>query len=320
MSGPSEEGSEGAASREAAEWLVALDKPTVSTDRITAFYAWRRDPANARAYVHAEAVWHRSGDLRDDPEIRAAVAEAVSASGNSHRRSVFATPWAIGALVLAAALALWMFLVQPDHLVTRVGEQRIVSLEDGSRILIDADTDLLVRYAADARHVSLERGRARFTVHHGDPRPFTVDFGGARVVATGTRFDVRADPIGTSVALLDGTVRVQSKNIPDAYRDLVAGQAVSVAAGIPGEATIIRPGASDWSEGRIVFFRTPLGTALAEINRYSARKVVVTDPALLTEPISGTFTAREGKAFADTVAVMFDLHEKPSADSIALVR
>lgn len=320
MNAPSEDDSDGRASREAAEWLVVLNHPTVSTDRISEFYAWRRDPENARAYARAEAVWRRSGNLEDDAAIRAAVAEAVNRRSGSSRRSVFATPWAVGALVLAAGLALWLFLMRPDHYSTGVGEQRVVALEDGSRILIDADSDLTVRYAKHTRHVALERGRARFTVRHGDVRPFTVDFDGATVIATGTRFDVRADAVATSVALIDGTVRVQSKSTPEAHRDLVAGETVSIAAGLPGNTSRIPAGGTDWSEGRIVFSRTPLGSALAEMNRYSVRKVVVTDPDLLNEPISGTFAAREGRVFADTIAAMFGLHEGASKSSVVLVR
>lgn len=318
MSGPSE--GESDASREAAEWLVALNKPTVSTDRISKFYAWRRNPENARAYARAEEVWSRSGELRDDPAVQAALADAVAASTASTRRSMFTTPWAIGAIVLAAGLALWIFLVQPDRFTTGVGEQRVVALEDGSRILIDADSDVVVRYAADARRVTLEHGRARFTVRHDDPRPFEVNFDGARVTATGTRFDVRTDAVATSVALLDGTVIVRSETSPQARRDLVAGQTVSVSAGVPGRPTPIPSGAGDWSEGRIVFSRMPLGNAVKEINRYSERKVVVADPDLLDEPISGTFTGREGSVFADSVAVMFGLRVVPSGDTVVLSR
>lgn len=319
MNAPSEDYLGGTASREAAEWLVALNTPTVSTDTISAFYAWRREPRNARAYAQAEAVWRKSGGLGDDAAIRAAVADAVAASAPSARNPVFAAHWAIGALILATGLAFWIFLLQPNHFTTRVGEQRTVALDDGSRILVDADSDVTVRYTNTARAVTLGHGRARFSVHHGDPRAFTVDFDGARVIATGTRFDVRADSVATSVALLDGTVRVQSKNEPAKHRDLVAGQSVSIAAGVPGAVATIPPGAADWSEGRVVFSRTPLGTAIAEINRYSVRKIVVSDPRLLGEPISGTFTAREGQTFADTVSAMFDLHDTPSDGAIVLV-
>lgn len=319
MNAPSEEDG-GKAAREAAEWLVTLNKPTVSTDRISAFYAWRRDPANARAYARAEAVWRRSGELGDDAAIRAAVIDTMAGSDPSPRRSGLAAHWMIGAFLLATGIALWMFLIQPDHIRTGVGEQRTIALEDGSRMLIDADSDLTVRYSHDARRVTLEHGRARFMVHHGDPRDFSVDFDGARVIATGTRFDVRADAVATSVALLDGTVRVQSRAEPAAHRDLVAGQTVMIAGGVPGVARDIPTGASDWSEGRIVFSRTPLGAAITEINRYSSTKVVMTDPRLNDEPISGTFTAREGGIFADTVAAMFGLHGKQSGESIVLSR
>lgn len=318
MTAPSEEELGAAASREAAEWLVALNTPTVSTDTISAFYAWRRESRNAQAYARAEAVWRKSGDLGDDAAIRAAVADAVAASATSARNPVFAAHWAIGALILAVGLAFWIFLLQPDHFTTRVGEQRTVSLDDGSSILVDADSDVTVRYTKNTRGVTLGHGRARFSVHHGDPRAFTVDFQGARVIATGTRFDVRADGVATSVALFDGTVRVQSKTEPAKHRDLVAGQSVTVAAGVPSAVATIPAGAADWSEGRVVFSHTPLGTAIAEINRYSVRKIVVSDPRLLGEPISGTFTAREGQTFADTVAAMFNLRDTRSDGAIVL--
>src|SRR3546814_792610 len=112
---------------------------------------------------------------------------------------------------------------------TVLGEQRSVTLKDGSQVILDTASELLVQYGSRERKLTLQRGRADFSVQHDDDaqRPFVVHAATGTVTATGTQFQVRVEiGIGT-VTLLEGQVRVAAQD----------GEQQQVATLAPGERT-----------------------------------------------------------------------------------
>ncbi|MFX8164845.1 hypothetical protein ABTL04_21185, partial [Acinetobacter baumannii] len=60
------------------------------------------------------------------------------------------------------------------------------------------------------------------------------------------------------------------------------------------------PGAAiAWKDGKLMFDRTPLAQAVADINRYRATPAVLTDPALGRLQISGVFDSARTDALLD---------------------
>ncbi len=76
---------------------------------------------------------------------------------------------------------------------TAAGEQRVLTLDDGSRLTLAGDSAINLDLVDHQRHVTLLRGRAYFQVASDPHRPFLVEAGEARVRVTGTRFEVRRD-------------------------------------------------------------------------------------------------------------------------------
>src|SRR3546814_19581689 len=76
-----------------------------------------------------------------------------------------------------------------------LGEQRSVTLKDGSQVILDTASELLVQYGSRERKLTLQRGWADFSVQHDDhaPRPFVVPAAPGTVTATGTQFQVRVE-------------------------------------------------------------------------------------------------------------------------------
>ncbi|MFX7620630.1 FecR domain-containing protein, partial [Acinetobacter baumannii] len=84
-------------------------------------------------------------------------------------------------MAVAAVLAMlvawpeaWLRL-QADHRSTHVVQN--VTLPDGSRAVLDADSAIAVRFDAHAREVELLRGRVWFEVSPDAPRRFSVRAG-----------------------------------------------------------------------------------------------------------------------------------------------
>ncbi|MDF5955207.1 FecR domain-containing protein [Pseudomonas aeruginosa] len=90
---------------------------------------------------------------------------------------------------------------------TAPGEQREVVLADGSKLFLDVDTQVQVRYAERTRDVLLNKGEVFFVVSHDPARPFRVGSGDSRVTVLGTQFSVRRNAQALAVAVKQGAWR-----------------------------------------------------------------------------------------------------------------
>lgn len=303
------------AETEAAAWLARLRRPAVTTDALREFKAWRTDPANAKAYRHAEETWAKAGALAYDPDIRQLTQATLAARPPRPARR---RRWQAPALGLAVATILglgsWVLLQDAGRYSTGVGEQRLVVLEDGSRMRLNTDSVVRVRYSRGERRVDLARGEAFFEVAHNPSRPFIVAADGTQVRALGTKFDVRREPQAVQVTLLEGRVRVDQDHRPTAT--LAPDQTLTVTAkGVSPPRSADARAAASWTTGRLTFQGLPLAAAVAEVNRYTTRKVVLdAPPALAQRPVSGVFDVGDPEAFAAAAASLLDLSTAPQAD------
>jgi len=303
------------AETEAAEWHARLGAPTVATNTIRDFAAWRQDPANDEAYRRVERAWGGTGQLAQDPEMRDAL-DSVLTRTRSRRARPVRQPLVIGLVGVAAAAALaftgWSWLQARTVFTTAVGEQRLVQLADGSSVRLDTDTRIHVRFDGHQRMVDLEGGQALFTVAHDAGRPFIVAAGEARVTAVGTVFDVRRRDQGTNVTLVSGVVDVASGGRK--ARMAAGHQARSTAAG-PVIRAVDAETETLWTSGRIIFRDTPLRQAVAEVNRYLTDKVHLdAGVALSSEPVSGVFNTGDRDAFVSTASEVFGLQASAEPD------
>lgn len=151
-----------------------------------------------------------------------------------------------------------------DRYATAVGEQRSVSLDDGSMIYINTRTRVDVRYSAEARELRLVGGEALFKVEPDPARPFRVRVNGAVVEAVGTQFNIYRKPHQAIVTVIEGAVRAGAEQVN-------AGQAVTITM----DGRITAPAAADvgqataWRQRRLVFEWETLETIAAEFNRYN---------------------------------------------------
>lgn len=308
--------SEAEIEREAADWFAQLNSRVVTTPALEAFYAWRRDPAHDAAYERIEALWETSGRLKADPRTRNDVAGALARGARRRRwRGWLKTTIApLGGLALAGAAALYVAdLAQTSGYRTHVGEQRLIALEDGSRVRLDTDTELNVRLRPHERDVRLVRGQAFFEVAHDAARPFIVEADGARVRALGTRFDVRLQGGQARVTLVEGAVEVTRREAGQVRRwRLAPGQGLAATAPAAQPAAVDIAQATSWTSGQLLFHATPLSAAVDEVNRYSRTKLVLDAPALAASPVNGRFDVGDTPAFVAAVCDLFDLAADPA--------
>lgn len=294
---------------QATQWFARLKTVPVSKGTLEDFFEWRRDPANAEAFAEVEALWGEAARISARPAMLRLVGEAMARGHRPRFRWPLVSGLAFGAFLLVAVIAdrWWMAEPAPSlDAATAVGEQRTFALSDGSQVRLNTDTRLDARLGASERRITLDRGEALFDVAHDGARPFLVSAGDVTVRATGTRFDIRHDSAGTLVQLFEGGVDIAVSGQPAAH--LRPGQAWRSEGGAAQAIQRIDARrALAWTKGRVVFEATPLGDAVAEINRYTGQKVVLAAGGPANAPISGSFTTGDPDGFVKAVSAMLSL-------------
>jgi transmembrane sensor len=216
---------------------------------------------------------------------------------------------------------------------TDVGEQRLITLKDGTRVFLNTDTRVAVKYDAKARFVELKTGEALFDVAKRPAWPFIVKAGDREIRALGTSFVVRRDETQTAVTLVEGTVTVTAQgsarraraaraagNEPPPGDDftLTPGQKLTFMANQARLATTSLDNAIAWRRGQIILDDTPMSGAVSELNRYSKVKLVIESPDTRTIRVTGLFQTGDSLSFAHAVAQTYGLTVEERDGAIVL--
>lgn len=303
---------------QAAAWLARLQGDDGAVQ--PALDAWlSEDPAHAEAFERASTVWAIL------PRAAAQAQEDVQFRPAARARALWPVAIAACLALLAGAGALWWSLADAGAYATRPGEQTVATLQDGSRIALNTDTRVDVRFDASRRRIALDRGEAMFEVAHDAERPFVVVAGDTKVMAIGTVFTVRRTAEDVVVTLIKGRVAVShdkasSRGEPNAVVMLRPGEKLTEPATGPAR---VEPEsvevATAWRRGQAVFRDTPLGTAVTELNRYGGPEIVVDDPRLAALPVSGVF-ATNAADFAEAVAQLHGLRTERRGENVHITR
>lgn len=303
---------------EAAAWVARLHGARTGSAG-AALHAWlAEDPAHGDAFERATEVWMMLPGA-------AAFRDAEPRAERPAQRRTFAPVRALAAsvLLLLTCGILWWSLAAADGYATERGEQRVATLEDGSRIALNTDTRVALHFAEDRREVELEQGEAMFEVAHDAARPFIVQAGDTRVRAIGTVFLVRRTADGAIVTLVSGKVAVSDigARANRAGAVLKPGERLTASA---GGSSLIEPHpvemATAWRRGQAVFRDTSLVAAVAELNRYGGPLLVIDDPRVAALPVSGVFATNDSAEFAESIATLHGLHVVKRGEAVHIVR
>jgi transmembrane sensor len=306
---------------EASVWIARISGPHSEPEK-TGLRRWLAESkSHRRAFDLATDIWDEAGSLRGCAAAHLVRSNPVIATTRYARAALAVS---VACVAVAAAFAVY---VHRTGVATGVGEQRLVTLDDGSKILLNTSTRLVVRYDKFARRVDLEKGEALFDVIKNPHRPFVVMAGGREVTALGTSFDVRRDGTQVTVTLLEGKVTVAAVSetqdaavsLPAEVEVLHPGQRLTFAA---GRAPLLdRPQiqkVTDWQRGQVSLDNLSLADAVAEMNRYSVVQIRIERPEAAKVRVSGIFRAGDSMSFARAVSQTYGLQPIEQANAILL--
>ena len=314
------------------EWMAQVGDEELIASQKAALADWLREsPAHVREFLQMTSVQQDLKGLKISVEqLETWVKEAKSASREpisistvlestgrratrpsetvvlrSRRSRIWLTAACLVATLFAGEFVRW----EKGRYTTGFGEQRIVSLADGSVIEINTDSVLQVQFSANRRAIHLIKGEAFFRVAHDTSRPFVVSAGDADVKAVGTQFNVRIGSDSTLVSVIEGTVEVRDET-PGAQGPgnelgvrITSGEEASITPVHLGNSekqlAVAKIAASpsqrtaSWRQGRVQFENMPLVDVLSEFQRYRDVRILIDDESIRQLKLTGSFDAHD---------------------------
>lgn len=335
---------------QAAEWFLRQQRGALSEAERAEFERWMAHGRNASAYESVNFAWSCADEAAVRPATKDDSARAAAMTAEAYKTASRRGAWrpaaaAVAAIVIVAgAGSIFMSrdggsmdrgpvlaerapveAAGPETYATAVGERSTIVLADGSQVMLNTDTRLAVSYSDAERRIELQQGQALFDVAKSPDRPFIVKAGGRQVTALGTAFDVRAEAETLRVTLIEGSVSVEDADTepaeaPETPTRLQPGEQFVAESGAAPEVRLAQiDHVTSWREGKLIFSDEPLSQAVAEVNRYSARKIVLADAGLGDLRVSGVFRTGRTDNFVQAVSTYFPVKADEAApDEIVL--
>lgn len=276
---------------QATDWAVLLADAPDDSELQARFNDWlQADPAHAQAWARAQHTWQALGQLdahtrhtwpgtngtRNAPDnVTPLVKPQTTPAPRYHHLKTLA------GLTVAACLMLMLLPGLSLHLsadyLTGTGEQRAITLDDGSQLYLAPESAVRLAYSGQRRQVELLQGNAFFEVTPDAGRPFRVISGSTQTTVLGTAFGVDREDNGTLVAVEHGRVKVQDSSI-GTQQTLTAGQRLALSWG--ESATFSELPAADvagWRRGELIARDLTIGQVVEALRPYQSGTIIVTD-------------------------------------------
>lgn len=310
--------------RRATEWFVRHRAGTLEAGEQEKYLQWlRSSPQHVRAYLDLIALASKlpealSGLRIDcegvgrDAELGTHEAEQAlftpsksETSPKAHRPRRMSLALAATLLVAVACAVYWSartwFL--PQSIMVGAGQQRVVTLDDGSIVHLNSGTRIVLEYSDTQRLIELRDGQALFNVKHDARRPFIVRAGASDVVALGTQFDVDRRHNATTVTVVEGRIEIISPSSagdgPSVPQRLGAGEQLRLSAS--GNASrrmhVDARQVTAWSHKEVTFSAERLEDVAAQFNQFTGAHIDIDDAMLRDYRVSGVFQAYDLDSF-----------------------
>ena len=218
--------------------------------------------------------------------------------------------WAVAAAVLlliVGGVEIWQRAPNGEgaRYETAAGEQRSITLADGTTVAMEPQTKMLV---SGTRMVLLLGGKAGFDVTHHNDKPFEVVMDGASIRDIGTNFVAFKTTDSIGVEVTDGKVAFTNR-VTGETRELAAGGTLSM---------LMSPGhRGEMQTAELRFDNARLKSVITAMQTRFGKKIGLTDTALGNKRLT---VHLDGETFDDAVRVICaSLNLESQADSTGYI-
>ncbi|RMB11876.1 FecR family protein [Eilatimonas milleporae] len=337
-------------SRIAHEWRERVQSASATDADHQALQTWLdQDSRHEDAYDRALTYWAAFDHLRPediDPDLMPSPSAVRQIPLLEKTRDLIAATRlrfaAMAAAIVIIALPATLFITafesgipttnaELSTFTTGVSETKTVTLKDGTIVTLGALSEIEILMSHRKRSVQLKNGDAFFDVARDASRPFSVNAGDLTARALGTKFDVRSNGGVFRVAVAEGLVEVaypyvlNGKAIDFKKRQML-GEGREIAATQKEGLRPVRDVAPDtvgvWRNRKLVYDGATLAELVADANRYDARRITLSDSALIfaDETITASFDANNVDRMLRMLALSFPVTIDQSDPDIVRIR
>lgn len=328
-------------------WISRLDRG-LSENEKSELNAWLRESsAHREALMEYASLWDDMSALNELSGLFPR--KQVKQDSGRVKRLVNQARWSVAAGFLLMAIAAGVIVERTwfsapvevastsQKVITGIGEQKSLTLTDGSVVHLNTNSIVTITLSEKAREIVLLKGEAHFTVAHDKTRPFTVTAGNNTVTAVGTAFNMQyVNDNAFELVVTEGRVLVKDRFAMTTNKqslftsEPVSGEGLLM---FSGEKATIRGDVEDkenlsqddieddlaWQKGMIVFKGEPLEQALAEIGRYTQLRFSISDERLRQRRVAGYFKVGDIDGLLNALKNSFNIeHTKLNETTIAL--
>lgn len=327
----------------ASDWIAKLDRG-LSSEEKHALQLWlAQSSENLAVLLEVANLWDKMEELSRLSDL---FPPSVKKNQRSKWLGAIAASVVVAMTLLFTHTALFNQAEQATVVATQmsyqtgIGESNTINLPDKSKIVLNTNSFVQVKYTDKARIIELQRGEIHIDVAHDTSRPLSVIAGGKVIQAVGTAFNVEVRNELVELIVTDGKVLVAKNKLPKAPVDInemakklpVNSMAISKGEKIDLDLTghviekIIKVDAIDlaaslsWRQGNLIFRGESLADAMAEISRYTNVKFELSDDDELREvKVAGMFKTGDVTGLLEVLSRNFNIsYQKIASDKIIL--
>lgn len=310
----------------AALWAARMDRGPLSDEHAQTLETWLAgDSRRLGALMRARALYSRTESAWSlEPVFNPRPFNRRPAASPTRRRLL---GWGAGGAVAAsvgAATVIGYGLTASTSYATERGEMRQVPLGDGSNLTLNTLSEVRVRALSDVSDVRLVTGEVLLSVANDAQRACTLRVEDWRVqAASGAIFVSRLPGRPAQVTTHRGAVEISGPNLAgplrlEAGRQLVLSEAAGLERRIKTLSADQLSRELSWREGQLAFHDESLALAVAAFARYSRQPIVIRDPRLAGETVSGLFAANDPAGFAQAISAAFGVPVLVEPDRILI--
>ncbi|MDN5109578.1 FecR domain-containing protein [Aliarcobacter butzleri] len=199
--------------------------------------------------------------------------------------------------------------------------QNDILLPDNSKIYLDANTTINVKYYKNKRVINLSNGKAIFEVTSNESQPFIVNTKRINVKVLGTKFEVINLEDKLQVNVLEGKVQVSKAQNDKELAIVTKGQSLQLDknANLISQNSVNIEKMLEWKDGKYSFQQTSLNEVLNEFSKHLDINIVFEKEKAKLYPISGNF---EVKHFDNFLKVLPMIHpvKVENKDNIIVIK
>ncbi len=256
------------------------------------------------------------------------------------RHQYFSHALKVAALVLVALTSVFFTLQyapQPKEysaepvlkeISTKAGERASIELGDGTRVMMNAASKMIIpeTFSANKRSIELE-GQAFFNVKSDRSRPFYIHTSNTVVEVIGTSFDVRSYENADDVVVVvrEGTVELRNHDDPDnnlivneGYKGTVKRSSGHLSLDLIEDSEIY----FGWMDGRLIFKETPIIEVFKDLERWYDITVQYEDVSdqLINKQLTADLKTRSFREVFEVIQMSMEIDFEIDGDEVRIIQ